>query len=184
MFRITTGASVAVLVALAATVLVLVAPASAAAPSRVGFGFNASSIAGFDGGGKVFLTGGGGFDVSGDFVHSGGGFHCLETVSKGLLSGCLQGQGVRWDTEKVLASTGFKCTGAAAEALKNASTDEHHVVLQADFYRAGDANDESFQANIIVSDQDLDAVMPGDQNVWIQSVGCGTANVSFSSQAS
>jgi hypothetical protein len=39
-------------------------------------------------------------------------------------------------------------------------------------------------SRIIVSDQDLDTVTPGDQDVWIQLVGCGTANVSFASQES
>jgi hypothetical protein len=34
---------------------------------------------------------------------------------------------------------------------------------------------------LIVSDHDLAADIPGDQNVWIQQVGCGTANVNFSS---
>ena len=40
------------------------------------------------------------------------------------------------------------------------STDDDTVVLQADFYRAGDGNEESFTANMIVSTQDLDGDPP------------------------
>ena len=54
------------------------------------------------------------------------------------------------------------------ELGKTAVTNEHTVVLQADFYRAGDANDESFRAKIVVADHDLDDVAEGIQNVWIQ----------------
>jgi hypothetical protein len=74
----------------------------------------------------------------------------------------------------------FKCT-AAETSLIQATTDEHTVVLAADFYRAGDGNDESFNANMIVSNQDIDPNTPGVQNVWIQGVGCAPATVHFSS---
>jgi len=53
------------------------------------------------------------------------------------------------------------------------------VVVQADFYRAGDANDESFTAQMIVSTQDLAGDIQGIQNVWVQGVGCGAATVHF-----
>jgi hypothetical protein len=92
MSRTTIGASLAAVTAVAA-VLVLVVPATAAS-SRVGVGFNAPSIAGFPGdfsGGKVFLTGGGAYDPTSAsnaepenaFVHSSGGFRCLEAVGQG-----------------------------------------------------------------------------------------------------
>jgi hypothetical protein len=89
---------------------------------------------------------------------------------------CLAGQGVRWDTAQLLPSTTFKCTGAATEALKSASTSDTTVVLQADFYRAGDANDESFTGQMIVSASEI---APG-VNLWVQGVGCGNATVHFS----
>jgi hypothetical protein len=73
----------------------------------------------------------------------------------------------------------FKCTGALGEALKPAATDQDTVVLQADFYRAGDANDESFSAQMIVSTRDIADDIQGTQNVWVQGVGCGTASVHF-----
>jgi hypothetical protein len=100
-------------------------------------------------------------------------------VDQLFLAGCLQGQGVRWDTDTVLASTMFKCTGAVAEAPKTATTGADTVVAQADFYRAGDANDESFTAQMIVSTQDLAGDIQGIQNVWVQGVGCGAATVHF-----
>src|SRR5882762_5161118 len=63
---------------------------------------------------------------------------------------CLKDEGVRWDTAALLDSTSFKCTAAAT--LEPATTNDHTVVLQADFYRAGDGNEESFTAMMIVSD--------------------------------
>jgi hypothetical protein len=80
---------------------------------------------------------------------------------------------VRWDTVEVLPSTTFKCTGAAGEL------DGTTVALQADFYRAGDGNDESFTAQMIVSSHDLAPELAGTQNAWIQGVGCGSAIVHF-----
>jgi hypothetical protein len=192
MSRTTIGASAATLVALAAAALVLVVQA-AAARGQVGVGFNAPAIAGFPGdftGGTAFLSGGGAYDPAtasntdpeSAFVQSNGGFRCLADVHQGPLQGCLQGQGVRWDTDGLLQSTGFKCTGAATEAKKTAVTDAHTAVLVSDFYRAGDGNDASFKnVQVIVADHDLAPDIDGVQNVWIQQLGCGTANVSFSS---
>ena len=174
------GKRLTVLFALAAAALALIAAPSHAASAKTGFGFNAPAIAGFPTG-SVFLTGGGAFGADSGFVHSAGGFRCTQGISQGPLSGCLEGQGVRWDTVQLLPSTTFKCTGAAAEPLKTAATDEHTVVLLSDFYRAGDGNDESFTAQLIVSDDDIADDIPGVQNVWIQGVGCGSAIVHFSS---
>ena len=53
------------------------------------------------------------------------------------------------------------------------------VVLQADFYRAGDGNDESFTGQMIVSATDI---APNDfpgANLWVQGVGCGHAVTNF-----
>jgi hypothetical protein len=140
--------------------------------------------------GRVFLSGGGTSDLETGFVRSSGGFSCLQDVRQGPLSlsinpndpgPCLTGQGVRWDTAELLPSTTFKCTGAASETLKTATTTASQaVVLQADFYRAGDANDESFTAQIIVSATDIAPDLPGLQNLWVQGVGCGQAIVHFS----
>jgi hypothetical protein len=159
-----------------------------AQPAEVGFGFNAENIRGFPTG-AVRLTGGGAYAPGTDFVNSAGGFRCLADVKQGPLSvsinsddpgPCLAGEGVRWDTAALLPSTTFKCTGAAAEPLKTATTSDTTVVLQADFYRAGDGNDESFTAQMIVSETDLAPDIPGVQNVWVQGVGCGSAIVHFS----
>ena len=188
MSRTTIGASLAAF-ALAAAFVLLVVPADAAS-GQVGVGFNAPAISGFLPGGKVFLTGGGAYtprsasnlDPESGFVRSNGGFRCLEDVGQGPLQGCLSGQGIRWDTDGLLESTAFKCTGAQTEPGKTAFTDEHTAVLLSDFYRAGDGNDASFKGvKVIVSDHDLAPEIDGVQNVWIEKVGCGSANVNFSS---
>lgn len=156
----------------------------AAPGARQGFGFN-GTVSGFPTG-EVFLTGGGSFDAatasdvvpSETDVKSGGGFRCVGAVAQGPLAGCATGEGVRWDTAQLLASTGFRCTGA--DALKSAVTGAGTVVLLADFYRAGDGIDESFTARMVVSDIDIAPDIPGDQTLWVQGVGCGTALVNFS----
>ncbi|HMA44296.1 MAG TPA: hypothetical protein VKO86_09780 [Gemmatimonadales bacterium] len=160
------------------------APAGALGGARTGFGFN-GTVSGFPTG-VVFLTGGGSFDVATASnvvptetdAKSGGGFRCVDAVAQGPLAGCGTGEGVRWDTAQLLASTGFKCTGA--DAPKTATTGPGTVVLRADFYRAGDGNDESFTATIIVSDSDLAPEIDGNQTLWVQGVGCGTAVANFS----
>jgi hypothetical protein len=147
------------------------------------FGFN-GTVSGFPTG-VVNLTGGGAYDPATasntvpteTFVHSAGGFSCIAAVAQGPLAGCAAGQGVRWDTAQLLASTGFKCTGA--DAAKTAVTGDKRVALLADFYRAGDGIDESFTARMIVSESDLAPEIPGVQNLWIEGVGCGTAIVHF-----
>jgi hypothetical protein len=150
---------------------------------RVGFSLN-GTVSGFPKG-VVFLSGGGAFDRSSHDVHAGGGFTCVEPVLQGPLSTsinpddpgpCLKDEGVRWDTAALLDSTMFKCTAAAT--LEPANTSDHEVVLQADFYRAGDGNEESFTAMMIVSDHDISPNFPG-ANLWVQGVGCGTAHVNF-----
>ncbi len=54
-------------------------------------------------------------------------------------------------------------------------------VLLADLYRAGDAVDESFTAEMIVSADDIAPDVDGTQNVWIRGVGCASAVATFSS---
>jgi len=164
---------------LAAAVLLLAGTASAAS-SNTGFGFNATDISGFPTG-AASLTGGGSYNPGTGFAKSAGGFRCTGDVRQGPLAGCLSGEGVRWDTVELLPRTTFKCTGSAAESLKIASSDENTVVLLADFYRAGDGNDESFTAQMIVSADDIAPDVAGIQNVWIQGVGCASAITNFSS---
>lgn len=167
----------------ATVILSIVASGSStalAAGSTTGFGFHAPDVSGFPAG-SVSLTGGGAFNLSAaaGSVHAGGGFSCTNDVGQGFLAGCLQGEGVRWDTEGLLSTTTFKCTGAASEPLKSATTGPDTAVLQADFYRAGDGNDESFSAQMIVSAHDIAGDVGGIQNVWVQGVGCGSATVHF-----
>jgi len=149
------------------------------ASEKVGFGFNAPLITGFPGVREVRLTGGGAFSLPDLFVHSAGGFRCLSDISAGPLTGCLAGQGVRWDTVDLLTSTAFQCTGADPAGTKTAFTGGNTVALLADFYRQGDGDVESFSARMFVSDSDQAPDIDGVQNVWIAGVGCGTAIVNF-----
>ena len=153
--------------------------ASAVGASQIGFGFNGTA-------GVVILTGGGSFNPatasnivpSDTRIAGGGGFNCTANVTGGPLAGCLEGEGVRWDSVQLLASSTFKCSGA--DIVRSASTGNRTAVLIADFYRAGDGNEDSFTAPMIVSEDDIAADLPGVQNVWIQGVGCGAAIVNFS----
>jgi hypothetical protein len=167
------GALLASVVAIA----ILLAGQGLAASAHTGFGFN-GDLSGAAG--AVTLSGGGSFVPETGFIKSGGGFRCTETVTQGLLAGCAEGEGVRWDAEELLPSSGFKCIGS--ESLKTATTGARVVVMQADFYRAGDGNKESFSAKMFVSEVDLDPEVDGVQNLWIQGLGCGPAVVNFSSR--
>ena len=160
----------------AVPIVVLGASAAGAAGPNTSFGFNARDITGSSG--AVTLTGGGAFNSSTHPAHSGGGFSCTSPVSTGPLTGCQTGDGVRWDSDTLLSGTNFKCL--ANETAKPVTTTDDTVVLHADFYRAGDGIDESFNANMFVSTHDIDDGVPGVQNVWVQGVGCATAVVQFS----
>jgi hypothetical protein len=173
----TIGKPLSTLLALAAAALALAPSALAERGGNTGFGFNAREISGAPTG-AVFLTGGGAYNPATGFVHSAGGFRCTEAVEQGPLTGCQSGQGVRWDTAELLVETKFKCGG---EAAKTAVTDDNTAVLLSDFYRAGDGNDESFTAHMIVSPDDIAPDVEGVQNVWVEGVGCGSAIVHFSS---
>ena len=169
------------------TTTYLAAPATASADASEGglqnFGLN-GLVSGFPTG-RVFLTGGGAFDATTASntvdaetrVVATGGFRCIESVQQGPLANCAGGEGVRWDTAQLLASTNFRCR--AADAAKAVTTGSGLAVLLADFYRAGDGIDESFTAQMIVADHDLVPEIDGEQNLWIQGVGCATAVVHF-----
>ena len=73
----------------------------------------------------------------------------MSDITAGPFAGFLAGQGVRWDTAALLASTTFQCTGS--DTVKT--------------------------PKMIVSKTDLDPVAPGVQNVWIQGIGCATGAV-------
>jgi hypothetical protein len=169
-------------------VVLLGASAAGAAGPNTSFGFNARDITGLNANsGAVTLTGGSAFNSStGHPAHAGGHFRCTSTVvvvvnppNPPLLNGCQTGQGVRWDSDMLLPNQTFKCV-ASSPVANTVSTSDDTVVLHADFYRAGDGINESFQANMIVSAHDIDSVVPGVQNVWVQGVGCATGAVHFS----
>lgn len=134
-----------------------------------------------DGSPLVRLNGGGSFEpFTATSGHGNGGFRCVADIATGPLAGCATGEGTHWDTEQVLGSTPFKCGGVAGEQGKTAVTGPGVVVFQADFYRAGDGDNASFHAKVFIADHDLAPDIDGVQNVWIEKVGCGTANVNFS----
>jgi len=149
---------------------------------------------GFDGSahgfptGFVLLTGGGTFDAATATntiphetrVEINGGFRCTATVAQGPLTGCLAGEGIRWDTEQLLASNTFKCS--ATDIARQASTNARTAVLLANFYRLRDGDNQSFRGQMIVSQTDLAPDIPGEQHLWIQGVGCGEAAVFFGSK--
>jgi hypothetical protein len=159
----------------AAAMLVLVIGASAASAdsSRAGFAFAARDVRGAPAGAVAFV-GGGAFDASGAFARGGGGFRCTETVGQGPLAGCQSGEGVRWHTDTAFASTPFRC---ATDAVKTGTPNTDTAVFRATFFRAGDGNTPSFTANVIVAGHDIAPDLVGNQNVWIQGVGCANASV-------
>jgi hypothetical protein len=173
-------ARAAAVFAAAVPIVVLGASAAVATGPNVGFAFNARDVKGAPTG-AVRLTGAGVFSTDRGFVRAGGPFRCTSSVSQGPLAGCMAGEGVRWHTSELLPSTPFKCTGAASEALKTATTGAHTVVARSNFFRAGDGSHPSFTASTFVSANDLAPDIAGVQNVWVQGVGCATATTHFSS---
>jgi hypothetical protein len=162
-----------------AALLSLTAARAHAADEPQSFAFNAPLVSGFFDR-KVELTGGGSFRLSDHFAHSGGSFRCLSDIegAPAFFVGCQEGQGVRWDSDQLLASSPFKCTSSLTEPGKNAVTSARTVVLLADFYRQGNGDEASFTARMIVSADELSPDFPG-ANVWIQGIGCGTAIVNI-----
>jgi hypothetical protein len=162
----------------ALVILALIAPVSNVhSQSAVhSFSFGPANISGFPSG-AVTVTGGGTYELGSGLQHPGGGFRCTQDINQGPLATCKAGEGVRWDSREILASTPFRCS--ASETPTTIFTNDNTVVMQADFYRAGDGVNESFTAAMIVSAVDLDPSQPGIQNVWIQGVGCAEASVNF-----
>lgn len=173
-------ARAAAVLAAAVPIVVLGASSAVATGPNVGFAFNARDVRGAPTG-AVRLTGAGVFSADKGFVRAGGLFRCTSSVGQGPLTGCMAGEGVRWHSTELLPSTPFKCTGAATEVLKTATTDAHTAALRTQFFRAGDGRNASFTANTFVSANDLAPDIPGVQNVWVQNVGCATATTHFSS---
>jgi len=137
------------------------------------FSFNAASVSGI-GTGEVRITGGGTFDPVAGVVKAGGSFRALQDINQGPFAGLKAGEGVKWDTDELVRSFDIKCTGA--ETPRTVFTDDHTVIMRADFYRAGDGNNASLHAVMLVSTDDEDGGVSGVQTVWIQGVGCGEGN--------
>ena len=140
------------------------------------FNFNAPSVSGFANA-EAFITGGGTFDPVAGVVKAGGAFHVLRDITTGPLAGVRAGETVRWDSDELVRSFDIRCSGA--ETARTVSTGDRTVVMNADFYRAGDGDNASLHAVMFVSADDQDAGLSGNQTVWIQGVGCGDALVNF-----
>lgn len=150
------------------------------AQQRSGFSVDGTIVTA-TGGPLVRLNGGGSFQpFTAGSGHGNGGFQCVADIATGLLAGCATGEGTHWNTAQLLESSAFKCGGVANEQGKTAVTGPGVIVLLADFYRAGDGSNPSFQAKVFIADHDLAPDIDGVQNIWIEKVGCGTATVNFS----
>lgn len=150
-----------------------VAQSSAAAYYRGMFHPNARDVSGFPTG-IVRIGGGGSYDWDTGFIRGSGPFECVASVQQGPLAGCLDGQGIRWVASDLLFSAEYSCSGIPGEPSHVAATGSESVVLLAVFYRKGDGKDASFRAKMIVSTEDLDPNLQGEQHVWIEGVGCGS----------
>jgi hypothetical protein len=150
-----------------------VAQSSSAAYYRGMFHVNARDVSGLPTG-VVRIGGGGSYDWDTGFIRGSGPFACVASVEQGPLRGCLEGQGIRWEATDLLYSAVYSCTDILGDPSRVAATGPESLVLLASFYRKGDGRVESFRAKMIMSTEDLDPDLPGEQHVWIEGVGCGS----------
>jgi hypothetical protein len=162
-------------VAVAAIAVLLGSSVAVAAPASTHFDFHSPNVTG--GSGSLTFNGAGEFNAISGVLDAHGHFKCTSTVSSGPLGGCMSNQGGNWDSTLALRSTPFKCTATDPAGVKTATIADDTAVLQAQFFRAGDASTASFTANVIVSQHDIAPDIAGFQNVWVQGVGCATAKV-------
>ena len=126
-------------------------------------------------GNAIEITGGGTVNPQTGLQRTGGQFRAIQDITAGPLNGLRAGDGVRWEAVEFLPSAPFKCVGS--ESAKTVTSDQNTFVMKVAFFTRGDGNTPSFTANVFVSANDEDADQPGIQNVWIQGVGCGEAQV-------
>jgi hypothetical protein len=150
-----------------------VAQSSAAAYYRGMFHVNARDVSGFPTG-IVRIAGAGSYDWDTGYIRGSGAFACVDSVQQGPLSGCLDGQGIRWVASDLLFSAEYSCSGISNEPSHVAATGSESVIFLAEFYRKGDGKAAAMRGKVIVSTEDLDPDLPGEQHVWIEGVGCGS----------
>ena len=150
-----------------------VAQSSLAAYYRGMFHMNAPDVSGFPTG-IVRVAGGGSFDWDTGFIRGSGPFRCLAPVEQGPLAGCLEGEGLRWDATDLLYSAEYVCSVSLGKPPRVAATGPESVVFLANFYLKGDRKAAALRGKVIVSTEDLDPDLPGEQHVWIEGVGCGS----------
>jgi len=144
--------------------------------SQRSFNFNALTVSGI-GTGEARIAGGGQYDPVSGTVKAGGSFRVTQDINAGPLAGLKAGEGVKWDADEVVRSFDIKCTGA--EGVRTVFSGPNTVIMNADFYRAGDGDNASLHAVMFVSIDDQDAGIAGTQTVWIQGIGCGEALAQF-----
>ncbi|MGE5175792.1 MAG: hypothetical protein ACM3JJ_05390 [Hyphomicrobiales bacterium] len=133
---------------------------------------------------ELVLSGGGEFDRAWGYVRAGGGFRCMHDIGHGPLAGCRAGEGLRWEATEILPAGGVVTSaasgsGSRGEGLRAVRTDDETVVMRARFYRRGDGSHAAYAATMIVSARDVDPARPGVQNVWVEGVGSGDADLLF-----
>ncbi|HEV8479265.1 MAG TPA: hypothetical protein VGR66_00600 [Candidatus Eisenbacteria bacterium] len=126
-------------------------------------------------GNAIEITGGGTVNPQTGLQRTGGQFRAVQDITAGPLKGLRAGDGVRWEAAEFLPSAPFKCVGS--ETAKTVLSGHDTIVMKVNFFTRGDGNTPSFTANVFVSTEDQDSDQPGFQNVWIQGVGCGEAQV-------
>jgi hypothetical protein len=169
--RLLSVASIALLAIALGAASASASTASSAEGQRTAFAFISPHIAGAPTG-SAAMTGFGTYDTTAGTLRANGLFRCTTSVAQGPLSGCMQGQGVRWSSTTFNATQKFVC---GTDAAKTVTSDNQTVAFKADFFRAGDRSTPSFTANVIVSAHDIAPDVTGVQNTWIQGVGCGSA---------
>jgi len=169
--RVLSVAAIAMLAIVLGAASASASTASSVEGSRTAFAFISPHIAGAPTG-SVAMAGFGRYDTTAGTLRANGLFQCTTSVAQGPLSGCMQGQGIRWSSTTFNATQKFVC---GTDAPKTVASDNQTVAFKADFFRVGDGSTPSFSANVIVASHDIAPDVPGVQNTWIQGVGCDSA---------
>ena len=107
-------------------------------------------------------------DPESAFVHSNGGFRCLEDVGQGPLQGCLKGRASA-GTRTASCEHGLQVHRRGDRAREDGRDRRAHGRPPVRLLPRGDGNDASFKnVKVIVADHDLAHDIDGIQNVWIQ----------------
>lgn len=138
----------------------------------------AASIVG-SAGGEISLTAGGTFEPRSGLLQIRGALRIARAFVNGPLAGRPAGESLRWEGANIIPSLAIDADGTEGGAARPAVTDGTTLVLQAELFGPGDRVSASQRAKMIVSASDLDVAQDGVQNVWIEGVGFGSAEVTI-----